>query len=292
MNKIWSFVLGMVFLFVVAGCASISGFNKTYMPKAVPEKPADKIVLAAEDSKVISKYISQKKLVNHVGLYWLSADTMYLNLADGAIFGINPQTKAVQELLESKAGDARRKIASRMNVEPDHEGRGIIRQFAASIFSYMGQKFAGDLTDNNHKIGVEIGTYENRNPSNNSKCETAKLKGQLINEKGKRTDVEWDYQCEWLIQSTTLKKVPQLLSTLQVSPSGKYYLYGSLLYSVDQNARVCDVLNNYSRTVAVSVNPDWTKIAVLRGKFGTYWIEIFDFQTQDSRSVSGSKAGM
>lgn len=283
MKKIRLFVLGVMVLFVVAGCASITGFNKTYMPKAVPDKPVDKIALPAEESRIVANYISQKKFVNHVGLYWLAGDTLYLNLADGAIIGINPQTKSVQELLDKDANAARQKLASKMNVEPDHEGRGIIRQFAASIFSYMGQKFTGDVTDNNQKIGVEVGTYENRNPSNNSRCETAKIRGQLINAKGKRTDVEWDYQCEWLIQSTTLKKVPQLLSTLQVSPSGKYYLYGSLLYSVDKNIRVGDLLNNYSNTLAVSVNPDWTKIAVLRGKSKAYWIEIFDFQIDDKR---------
>lgn len=278
MKKMKWFALGISVLILFAGCALTSSFNKTYMPAAVPDKPADKISLSADDSRVVSKYISQKTLSNYIGLFWLTTDTIYVNLEDSAIFSVNVKTKSAQELQGNEAGEARKSIAQKTDIKPDDEGRGVVRQFAASVFSYMGHKFSGDLTDNGQKIGVEIKTFENRDPSNASRCESMKLKGQLTNSKGKKTDVELDYDCAWGTQVYAFKKVPQLLSRFQVSPSGKHYLYGSRLYSVEKNVLVGDLLNNYSGTVAVSANPDWSKIAVLRGQGKSYWVEVFDLQ--------------
>lgn len=280
------YTLWITVLFVITGCVSTTYFNKTYMPKAVPDKPENKITMTSEDSQIVSKYLSQTRLTNHVGLYWLTEDVIYLSLADGAIFSINTQTKSIQQQQDPEANEARQRIAQKVNISQNQEGRGVVRQFAASIFSYMGQNFEGDLTDNKHRIAVEAKTYEKRDASNFSRCESMKIKGQLTNSKGRKTDVEWDYDCAWVTQSVTLIKVPQLLSGLQVSPSGKYYLFGSLLYSVDANKLMSDVLKNYPGTLAVSVNPGWSKMAVLRGTGKTYWVEFFDFQTDDKRTPS------
>ncbi len=271
---------------MVAGCASSAGFNKTYLPKAVADNPGAKIALSPEDGMLLSRYLSESKFGNHVGLYWMDENVIYLNLADSAVFGIDTAAGAARELVETKARAAREKIARKVNIAPDDDGRGVIRQYAAKVLSYMGHKFTGSVTDNGHKIGVEVKTSETRDDVNNARCASAKISGKLTGSRGKITDVEWNYSCDWVAQSVAFAKVPQLLSALQVSPSGQYYLYGTRLYNVDKNTSAGDIISNYAGMLAVSANPAWTKIAVLRGSGKTYWIEIFDFQIGDKRGPS------
>lgn len=276
------FLILMVLLVLMSvGCSSGAKFNQTYMPKALPDQPATKIVLGAEDSRIVAGYVSQTKLTNFVSMHWLAEEAIYLNLTDSSIFVIRPVDKLALSLQGAEAEDARERIAHRVQVSLDNEGKGVIRQFAAGVLSYGGQKMVGDIIDNEQTIVVDVKTFEKRETADQPKCESVKLKGRLINGKGKVTDVAWDFDCAWVPQSLSLKKIPQLLSLVQVSPSGKYYLYGSLLYQVDKNAIVNDLLAGYSNVIAVSANPSWTKIAVLRGKGKTYWVEIFPMQFDD-----------
>jgi hypothetical protein len=282
MKKLCHFYLSVLVLLVIVGCASTPvKFNEIYLPNAIPNKPNERVTFQSDVNKAIAQYLRKPDFSNNIELCWLAADNLYLNLEGSGVYVINPGTKDIRKLISNEEKDILQKISQKVNIANTAKKAGLIKKVSSYLFSYLGQEYEGEIIDNNNKLQVYIQTNEKRSDDvYRVPCESAKLMGKLTNNKGNELDIQWDYNCEWLPQAIADYKVPQLLKKLNISPSGKYYLCGSILYSADKNGIKVDLMPQYPNVISISVNPEWSKIAVLRGKGGKYWIEFFDIRIE------------
>jgi hypothetical protein len=283
MKRLSNFILLVVILLTFGGCASTPAkFNTTYLPNAIPNNPVERIVLAPDDNDLIAKYRRKPIFSNDIGLFWLAADSLYLNLEGSGIYVVSLSTKNIKKMTPDEEKDVKQLISQKIVIDSAQK-EGLLDlavKVVSYLFSYFGQEYTGKIIDNNQEIQFYIQTAEKRGDTFEANCVSAKLRGKLTSAKGQVVNTEWDYSCDWLPQTIANKKVPQLLRKLQISPSGKYYLYENILYRLGKNGASEDLIANYPYVISLSVNPNWTKIAVLRGKGGKYWIEFFDIRIE------------
>lgn len=266
----------------VAGCGAAVQFNRTYLPAAVPDRPAARIVFEGPEGRRIAAYARQTRIANFFDLQWLEEKGIYLNLEGDSLLVIDPVQLRVHEASDVEAVAVKQQLAQKVVVSLDQEGMGFFAEMTARFLSYSGLRFVGELRDNGHTIGVEIITDQKREEPDHVACKSMQLKGKLTSPHHGVTDVAWDFNCEWMPPAITALKVPQLLRRLRVSPSEKYYLYGSILYRVENNETVGDLLGGYPGVIAVSVNPAWTAIALLRHQDNFFCLEIFPVEFDES----------
>jgi hypothetical protein len=282
MKRLCHSYLSVLVLLVVVGCASAPAkFNETYLPNAIPDKPNELVTFEPDINKAIAQYARKPDFSNVIELFWFEANNLYLNLEGSAVYLINPSTKNVEKLNAAEREPIKAMISKKINITNTAKEAGLARKVASYLFSSLGQQYSGEIIDNNNKWQVNVETNMKRSDNADQVCASAKLIGKLTDDKGKKLAMQWDFNCEWLPQTVADYKVPQILRRLQISPSGKYYLYGGILYRTDRSGAGVDLIANYSNVISISANPDWTKIAILRGTSNKYWIEIFNFRVAD-----------
>jgi len=283
MKKGSRFYLLLLVLLLVEGCAVTSArFNETYMKNAVPNKPNEQLTFSNDVNKAIEQYLSKAKFSNNTELYWRDADNLYLNLEGKTIYAVHPNNKDVRKLEADEEQAAIDNMSKKVAVANISKDAGLTTKITSYLFSNLGQKYTGEIIDNDNKIQVYAEVKEGgRDNVTETPCESATLEGKLTGRDGKEIDFKWNYNCDWLPQAVADYKVPQFLKKIYVSPSGKYYLYGGLLYSAAKKGAVVNLISNYPNVLSISVNPAWSKLAILRGAYGKYWIEFFDFKVEE-----------
>lgn len=265
---------------IIAGCATATvKFNRSYMPNAIPDKPEMTMAFDDENNKQIKKYADKVDYLNDIWLFWLKADDLYLNLEGSGIIVIHPSTKKTEWLKINDEKETAKIISEKAKITNDISKEPIYKRLAASVMSSFGQQYSGEFIDNSQKLQVVIKTEEKRREGDiTHTCTQAKLKGTFVNNQGKSRELEWNYNCNWLPKSVANAKVPQLLRKFQISPTGIYYAYGSTLFPAIGKQTVGEELMVGYPIISASINPEWTKIAVLRNKDDQYWIEFFEIK--------------
>ncbi len=270
---------GLAFLVIaflaVAGCAPTAAkFNKVYMPSA-SERTSERIALEPEDNKIIADYLNAPKYANDVWLFWLKTNVIYMNVEGRGILAISPESKKVRWLQDAEEKGASKAIEDKVAIANDVDKEALYKRLASHVISSLGHSYSGKLIDNNQELKVSISTDEKRERSGDAfVCAEAKLKAKFVNEKGRARELQWEYNCDWLIRATADVKIPQILRRFQISPSGDYYAYGENLYRAGRRGDGEKLIDDYP-IISASIDPSWKKIAVLRNKGNQYWIEIF-----------------
>lgn len=278
------FVYFLAFIILTAGgCApSATKFNVKYLPGAVADKPQDRVTLSAGINNEIERYNSRVNIANHIELCWLSSESIYLNLDGLAIYNINPVSGDVNKLSGDERINAARTISEKINIINEAKTSGVAKKVSSYLFSSFGQHYSGEIIDNKNKLRFYIKTEMQREGnSSETDCRSALLNVTLTGARGRETEVKWNFKCDWMPQSISDYKVPQILRRVQISPAGKHYLHGSILYNAGRSEPIADLLDGYSNVISVSANPDWTKLAVLRNSGNRYWVELFNLRVAE-----------
>lgn len=265
---------------LLLGCASSHGeFNSKYLMDAVPEAPSARINFNPSQNQIIQKYLRSPRLRNDAALFWLYPDRIYLNLEGGEILSVDTADSTVSVLNAEDKAKVYRLLSQRVRIDNTAQEKGVVSQLIGSLFSFAGQQYRGEIAENGgQRLKVEIQTDETRaevNAEATANCASAKLMGQLADGDGHSLPIQLDFSCEWLPRSLADEKVPQLLRKIQISPSGEYVFYESILYRVDAHGAEEKIITDYPNVINSTLSPDWTGIAVLRGKGKEYWIELF-----------------
>lgn len=288
MKKGSHFYLLLLFLLIAEGCTvSPARFNETYLKTARPDQPAEQIAFQSAVNDEIENYLSKPKFSNNVELYWRDADNLYLNLEGKAVYAVYPASRDVRKLEGAEEQAAVEKMARKVNIANVAQDEGLATKITSYLFSNLGQKYTGEIFDNNNKIQVFAILKEGgRDNVTETPCESASLEGKLSGLDGRETAFKWNYNCDWLPQKIADYKVPQIFKKVYVSPSGKYYLYGSLLYDAAKKGAPVDLMSNDPGVISIAVNPAWSKIAVLRGAGHQYRIEFLDLKVEDINKLT------
>lgn len=277
------FVFLSITMLIVGGCASPAGkLNTAYVLKG-PETADKKIAFDGKDNQVIAAYLNRARYANDLWLFWLTADNLYLNLEDSGIILIQPALKKMRWLEGDERKEAVKMISKKVSIMNDVSSESIYKKIASSVLSSLGQRYTGEVIDNGKQLKVVARVSEIRESREGqgitAGCSKSKLEATLVNTKGEAKEIEWEYNCDWMPQSVADTKVPQMLRKLQIAPSGKYYSDGKQLYRADRrNAGAEDILGNDN--LSASMNPQWTKIAVLKNVGQQYWIEFYDISIE------------
>lgn len=275
-------VILLITLLAIAGCAKEPyKFNRDYLPTAVPGKPSIQIFFEDEKNQIIGKYLNEARYSNDLWLFWLAEDTLCLKLEGTGIIAIHPSTQKVNWLQDNKRNEIEKTISEKVTISNDAAEEALYMQVLSRFISSFGQQYSGKIIDNDHILKVNAKTVEKHRDNGLSKqvCTEAKLKVKLTDVKERSSELELEYNCDWLPQPVSDIKVPQFLRRFQISPSGNYYAYGSRLYRLGRKDSHVELMSDYPH-ISASINPEWTKIALLRNKGKQYCIEVFNIEIE------------
>lgn len=270
----------MVCSVILLGCGTTKGqFNNHYLPDAGTDKAVRQIRFTDAQNSTIKAYVNSPDETHDTALFWLSPEHIYLNLDGDKIFAITPDSQQIKILTPEEKVEISQTITQKAQLTNTVTEKGVISQLVGSLFAKSGQRYSGKImVDEQRQIEVRLKTIQNREGTDieSSTCSSGELTGDLSLDNEKIFSIQWDFPCDWLPRSVSDIKVPQLMRRVQLSPSGQYLFYQNLLYNTAGEIQEKKLFWDYAYTISTAVSPDWTTLAILRGKSGQYWIELFD----------------
>ncbi len=275
----------MVLTLILWGCTGSKGkFNTDYLPDAVADEPGQRIDFDNAQNQTIDSYLTFSRSYKEkydAGLYWMNQDRVFLNLEDETIFSIDIKDREISESDSETRAEINQVLSKKVNVINTATLKGALTNIVSSLFSSVGQHYTGDISVGEpNSLEVDIRTKEIRNDTSMDAitCLSSQLVGKFTINGEKNIAVQWDYPCPWLPRSIADIKIPQILRKVQVSPAGRHLFYNTMLYDARGDGTEQRLVWDYTGIICTAINPEWTTLAILRGKKGQYWIEFYDLR--------------
>lgn len=269
-----------IVLLILFGCSTTQPrYNTKYLPDAAAGNPAERIPFYVTQNRTIDNYLTSLKIAHDIALFWIDADRIFLNLDGAKAFSITIADQTIDEINIEDEPELSKRLSHKVNITNTITQKGLLRQIAGSLFSLSGQHYTGEISvTDQHILKVDVKTSETRADTGfeAETCTSAQLSGVLTISALKAIAVQWPYPCDWLPKTVADVKVPQILRKIQMAPSGDYLFAENTLYSVDPNGSGETLIAYDPYMISTAVNPDWTQIAILKGKKGKYWIELLN----------------
>ena len=286
-------MLSAFFIAFLWGCAGFQpAFNPKYFSSSAPEAPNSRIELTQEVVDTISMASIQNLAVN-ASIHWVASDNLILRVGvwgkDGhyATYLIIPSSGKINKLQGAAEERILKKIDGRIDIEStETKFMKVIRTINYYLL-YRGKKtpYIGRVIDGDQVVDIAVKVDTKR-------YNNCKIKGTIKNKSNDISiPVKWSSKKHGYKHQSSVKS---LFRDFKISPDGRYYVMGAAdvggpyLYD-SYMKRKCkpDWLIRHYRHHAITVDPDWNQIALLRSenslmqKDNRYWIEIHDFSIAD-----------
>jgi hypothetical protein len=281
-------MLSVVLIGFQLGCAGFQpAFNQKYLLSSAPEAPSSKIDLTKEVVDTISM-ASIQGLATNASIHWVANDNLILRVGvwgkggHYATYSIIPGSGQINKLQGPEEQRILKKIDERINVvSTETKFMKVIRTINYYLL-YRGKKrpYVGSVKDGNQQVDIVLKV----DSKGYNKC---KIKGKIKNKSNDISiPVKWSSKQHNYDRKNSVKS---LFRDFRISPDGRYYVMGAAYvggpYLYDSYMkRKCkpDWLIRYYRHHAITVDPAWKHIALLRSdnlpmQKDNYWIEIHDF---------------
>jgi hypothetical protein len=282
-------MLGAVSIAFLWGCAGFQpALNQKYFSSSAPEAPNSRIELTQEVVDTISMASFQFSVAN-ASIHWVANDNLILRVGvwgtDGhyATYLIIPSSGKMKKLQGAEEKRILKKIDERIDIATNETTfMKVIRTINYYLF-YRGKKtpYVGRVKDGNQQVDIVLKV----DTKGSQKC---KIKGKIKNKSnGISIPVKWSSNTHGYNYESSVKS---LFRDFRISPDGRYYVMGAayvggpyLYDSYMKRKSKPDWLMRYYKHHAITVDPAWKHIALLRSENSLmqndnrYWIEIHDF---------------
>jgi hypothetical protein len=279
-NIYFVFLALITLSFILAGCATTTiRFNSKYLPDANAEKPLERFDFNTSQNQMIKRYLNAPKTLNDAALFWFGGQKIVLNLEGVEMLSIDAANQRITELADEEKKHIAKELSQKVNITNEVTQKGAISQILKSVFSYGGQRYTGEISFGEPpplKVALETQQTLSEDNPKAAVCITAKIIGEFTDTEGNTVPIDWDCPCEWMPRAIADIKIPQQLRKIQMAPSADHIVFENILYAIKAAGKKEKLFESTSSIVSSAINPDWTRIAFLRGKDGNYWIDLFE----------------